>query len=47
MYWALEGSELGSDCMLILRQAYADGCGVIQDTEKCMKWLILASTLGN
>lgn len=48
MYWALKGAENGSsECMLLLRVAYGNGFGVIQDTEECLKWLVLAAAIGN
>lgn len=48
MFWALKGAENGSsECMLLLRVAYGHGLGVIQDTEECLKWLVLAATIGN
>ena len=48
MYWAFGGAEKGSsDCMLLLRQAYGEGLGLIQDTEECLKWLVLAGAIGN
>lgn len=48
MYWAFGGAEKGSsDCMLLLRKAYGEGFGVIQDTEDCLKWLVLAAAIGN
>lgn len=48
MYWALKGSEQGcSDCMLLLRNAYAEGLGVIPDTAESLKWLMLAAAIGN
>ncbi len=48
MYYAMTGANLGSsDCMLLLRKAYGSGLGVVQDTVECVKWLFLASALGN
>lgn len=46
--WAYAGAELGSsESMLLLRNAYGHGSGVIQDTEECLKWLFLAGALGD
>jgi hypothetical protein len=48
MYWSLRGAEQGSSkCMLLLRHAYGNGHGVIQDTEECLKWLFLAAAIGD
>jgi len=48
MYWAFKGAEKGSaECMLLLRKAYGAGFGVVQDTEECLKWLVLAAAIGN
>jgi TPR repeat protein len=48
MYWAFKGAEQGSsECMLLLRKAYGAGCGVVQDTEECLKWLVIAAAIGN
>jgi TPR repeat protein len=48
MYWAFKGAEKGSaKCMLLLREAYGAGFGVVQNTEECLKWLVLAAAIGN
>lgn len=48
MYWAFKGAEKGSsECMLLLRKAYGAGFGVVQDTEECLKWLMIAAAIGN
>jgi TPR repeat protein len=48
MHWALNGANLGSTkCMLLLRKAYGEGLGVVQDTNECLKWLFLAAALGD
>lgn len=48
LYWALKCAEQGNpNGMLLLFDAYKSGNGVIPDAEEAMKWLWLASSLGN
>jgi TPR repeat protein len=48
LYWALSGAEKGSNyCMGILRWAYANGVGVVEDQIEASKWMYLAAALGN
>ncbi|HEY2809887.1 MAG TPA: hypothetical protein VGJ00_00620 [Rhabdochlamydiaceae bacterium] len=48
LYWALSGAEKGSNyCMSILRGAYANGLGVVEDQIEASKWMHLAAALGN
>ena len=48
LYWALSGAEKGSNyCMSVLRRAYANGLGVVEDQIEASKWMYLAAALGN
>jgi len=48
LYWANKCAEQGNaDGMLLLYDAYKSGHGVIGDAEEALKWLWLASSLGN
>lgn len=48
LYFALKGAENGiPECMNLIRDAYINGNGVIQDLTEAVKWLYLASSLGN
>lgn len=45
---AFFGAEKGSNyCMSILRRAYANGLGVVEDQIEASKWMYLAAALGN
>lgn len=48
LYWASSGAEKGSNyCMSILRRAYANGLGVVEDQVEALKWMYLAAALGD
>ncbi len=48
LYWAHKCAEGGSpEGMSILRAAYAQGSGVVQDLEESMKWCFLAAAAGS
>jgi TPR repeat protein len=48
LYWANKCAEQGNtDGMLLLFDAYKSGNGVVGDAEEALKWLWLASSLGN
>ncbi len=49
MYWAFKGAESGSaSCMYLLGRAHISGDeGVVQDFEEALKWIYLASALGD
>ncbi len=48
LYWAFSGAEKRSNyCMSILRRAYANGLGVVEDQIEASKWMYLAAAFGN
>lgn len=48
LYWAPKGAEHGSVlCMVLLRDAYLQGNGVIPDLEEGIKWCLLAAAAGH
>lgn len=48
LYWAPKGVEHGSVlCMVLLRDAYLQGNGVIPDLEEGIKWCLLAAAAGH
>lgn len=47
LYWALKSAEQGSSAgMEILACAYANGKGVLEDSEESIKWFILGEAVG-
>ena len=48
LFWAYKGAMLGCNrCMGLIRMAYVEGNGVIQDYLEATKWLFLAAAAGD